>query len=82
VYEVLDYHTGTTFPNLSDAVHAFRDGIEHYRRADWDRAINAFGQALAANPADALAQTYIERCEALRADPPDDWAGVWAMTSK
>ena len=29
-----------------------------------------------------LASTYITRCEQLRADPPADWDGVWAMTSK
>jgi adenylate cyclase len=82
VYEVLDYHTNATFPNLTDAVHAFRDGIEHYRRGDWDRAVGSFGQALEANPDDALSQTYIDRCEELKANPPEDWAGIWAMTSK
>jgi len=82
VYEVLDYHTSATFPNLTDAVHAFRDGIEHYRRGDWDHAVGSFAQALAANPDDALSQTYIERCNDLKANPPGDWAGIWAMTSK
>ncbi len=82
VYEVLDYHTSATFPNLSDVVHAFRDGIEHYRRADWDRAIASFTRALDANPGDALSQTYIDRCRQLAADPPSDWSGIWAMTSK
>jgi len=82
VYEVLDYHTSATFPNLTDAVHSFRDGIEHYRRGDWDRAVGSFSQALEANPDDALAQTYIDRCEELKANPPQDWAGIWAMTSK
>ena len=82
VYEVLDYHTSATFPNLSDCVHAFRDGIEHYRQGSWDRAVAAFGQALKANPDDAPSQIYIDRCEQLKADPPDDWTGIWAMTSK
>ena len=82
VCEVLDYHTSATFPNLSDAVHAFRDGIEYYRRGDWDRAVRSFAQALTANPEDALSQTYIDRCEQLKADPPADWSGIWAMTSK
>jgi len=63
-------------------VHAFRDGIEYYRRGDWDRAVRSFAQALTANPEDALSQTYIDRCEQLKADPPADWSGIWAMTSK
>jgi adenylate cyclase len=82
VYEVLDYHTPATFPNLMDAVNHFRDGIEKYRRGEWKRAIDAFGEALRANPDDALSHTYIERCTMLADDPPPDWNGVWVMTSK
>ena len=82
VYEILDYHTNETFPNLMDAVNCFRDGIEKYRRGDWDQAVAAFGEALKANPDDQLSQTYIERCAQLVANPPAVWDGVWAMTSK
>jgi adenylate cyclase len=82
VFEVLDYHTDTTFPNLVDAVHAFRDGIASYRRGDWDVATRGFEQALHANPDDGLARMYVDRCERLRADPPAEWNGVWEMTTK
>jgi adenylate cyclase len=82
VYEVLDYHSNETFPNLMDAVNCFRDGIEKYRRGDWTLAVAAFGEALKANPDDQLSQTYIERCEQLLANPPASWDGIWAMTSK
>ncbi len=82
VYEILDYHTPQTFPNLMDAVNHFRDGIEKYRSGNWQRAIDAFGETLRANPDDALASTYIERCLVLREDPPADWNGIWVMTSK
>ncbi len=82
VYEVLDYHSNETFPNLMDAVNCFRDGIEKYRRGDWDQAVTAFDEALKANPDDELSRTYTERCEQLLASPPDAWDGVWAMTSK
>ena len=82
VYEVLDYHSNDTFPNLADAVNAFRDGLEKYRRGDWDEAADAFRAALKANPEDRLSQTYVERCGQLKADPPPRWDGVWALTSK
>jgi adenylate cyclase len=82
VYEVLDYHTRETFPNLMDAVNYFRDGIEKYRRGDWEQAIESFGETLRANPGDALSRTYIERCRVLADDPPADWNGIWVMTSK
>jgi adenylate cyclase len=82
VYEILDYHTTETFPNLMDAVNYFRDGIEKYRRGDWERAIDAFGETLRANPDDSLSRTYIDRCRVLAKDPPADWNGIWVMTSK
>ena len=83
VYEVLDYHTPETFPNLMDVVNYFREGIRHYRAGDWDKGIGRFKEALTANPDDRLAQTYIERCEQLKKNPPKGgWDGVWVMTSK
>jgi adenylate cyclase len=82
VYEVLDYHTTTTFPNLMDSVNCFRDGIEKYRAGEWKRAIIAFEEALRANPEDPLVHMYIERCQDLADDPPADWNGVWVMTTK
>ena len=82
VYEVLDYHTPQTFPNLMDAVNHFRDGIDKYRAGSWGPAVEAFRETLRANPDDALARTYIERCTVLQEDPPTDWDGVWVMTSK
>ena len=82
VYEVLDYHTPESFPNLMDNVSYFNEAVRHYRAGDWDRAIANFGEALKANPADALAETYTERCEHLKADPPESWDGIWVMTSK
>jgi adenylate cyclase len=82
VYEVLDYHTPQTFPNLMDAVNHFHDGIEKYRAGNWDRAIDAFRETLRANPDDALADTYIERCLVLQENPPDEWTGIWVLTSK
>ena len=39
VYEVLDYHTDETFPNLMDVVNHFSEGRKHYRAGDWDKAI-------------------------------------------
>ncbi|HIA13731.1 MAG TPA: adenylate/guanylate cyclase domain-containing protein [Nitrospirales bacterium] len=83
VYEVLDYHTDETFPNLMDVVGYFRDGMGRYQSGDWTEAIQAFEKALIAHPGDKLSQTYIERCEHLRAHPPEEeWNGVWVMTSK
>jgi len=82
VYEVLDYHTDETYPNLMDNVNYFNEGVKEYRAGNWDKGIGRFREAIQANETDNLAQTYIERCEHLKANPPDDWDGVWIMTGK
>ena len=82
VFEVLDYHTAETFPNLMDNVGYFNEAILDYRAGDWDKSIKKFNECLSANPDDELSKTYIGRCEQLKADPPENWDGIWVMTSK
>src|SRR6185436_7461393 len=36
IYEVLDYHTDETFPNLFEAVNYFKGGLTSYRKGNWD----------------------------------------------
>lgn len=82
VYEVLDYHTEETFPHLPEVVGLFRGALGYYRKGEFDRAIKQFQEALALHPGDRLSATYIERCEYLKAHPPENWDGVWVMKSK
>jgi adenylate cyclase len=83
VYEVLDYHTPETFPNLRECLEAFKDGLAYYRLQQWDKAGEAFGDAHAANPADYLTGVYLKRVAHMRDNPPGpDWDGVWVMKSK
>lgn len=83
VFECLDYHCEETFPNMMDVLGHFRDGVTSYRNQDWGRAVRSFEETLKANPSDALARDYIERCAIMKAEPPgDDWDGVWVMKSK
>ena len=83
IFEVLDYHTESSFPNMVDVLGNFRDGLQSYRAQRWDAAVECFEEALAANPNDKATGLYIQRCALLRATPPrEDWGGVWTMTSK
>ena len=84
VYEVLDYHTEETFPNLMEVVNYFGSGVSHYRAGRFESSINAFQEALKRNPDDKLCGTYIDRCTHLIANPPEEgkWDGIWVMTSK
>lgn len=82
IYEVLDHHTEESFPNLMEGVNQFKEGRKQYRTGNWEKAIRSFTESLSLNPNDRLSQIYIERCEHLRAAPPDNWHGVWVMASK
>lgn len=83
IFEVLDYHTESSFPNLMDAVNYFNDGVCKYRKQQWERAVEAFERVLGLHPEDQLSQIYIDRCRHFQSSPPaKDWDGVWVMTSK
>ncbi len=78
VYEVLDYHTRETFPNLDVVLHAFKEGLALYRQQSWDRAAARFSESLSAFPGDRPSRLYLERCETYRSDPPAiGWDGAW-----
>ena len=83
VYEVLDYHTAETFPNMMDVVNYFNEGIGQYRSRKFEKSARQFEEALRRNPNDKLSQTYIDRCRVLIENPPaDDWRGIWEMHEK
>jgi adenylate cyclase len=83
IYEILDYHDEKTFPNIMEVVNHFRHGLSLYRNGSWDRAIDAFEEALNLHKDEKICRMYIERCEYLKKSPPgDDWSGVWVMKTK
>lgn len=83
IFEVLDYHTEETFPNLRKCLESFKDGLASYRRQHWEEAEAAFAEALRCNAGDRLSETYLKRAQHMKANPPgDDWDGVWRMKSK
>jgi len=83
IHEVLDYHTEETFPNMAEVIGLSQNGLRRYRQRRFDEALRSFTQALTLNPGDSVSKLYVERCQYLKANPPpDDWNGVWVMTSK
>jgi adenylate cyclase len=77
IFEVLDYHTPSSFPHLDVVLPAFKEGLAHYHKQSWGRAAAFFSEALSAFPGDRPSRIYLERCETYLADPPPaSWDGV------
>jgi adenylate cyclase len=61
----------------------FEEGLALYHRKQFSQARSVFEEILAADPADAPSTTYVQRCEELaQVSLPDDWDGVYTLTSK
>ena len=83
IYEILDYHTEESYPNLTDALRHFKAGLQKYRQRKWDDAKGEFAEVLEINRHDKAAQLYVDRCEHFLREPPGaDWNGDWVMESK
>ena len=83
IYEILDYHSDDSYPQLMDALGHFRDGLAKYRQRKWTDAVARFTEVLSINPADKAAKGYMERCGYFADNPPgEDWNGVWVMENK
>jgi adenylate cyclase len=82
VYEVMGL-PGDIQGDQAKALAAYEAAHEAYRGRDWLAAAARFQEALQLMPNDGPAALYLERCEALMADPPPaDWDGVYVMTHK
>lgn len=83
VFEVLDFHTEESFPNLAKILRLFDQGSCHYHSQDWSAAIRSFEGALNLNPKDRPSELFRNRCLHYQLNSPgDDWDGVWTLTEK
>ena len=58
-------------------------GLTAYKQRKWDDAIRAFEMALKAEPKDGPSALYLDRARNYRQNPPpEDWDGVFTMTTK
>jgi adenylate cyclase len=83
VFEILSQYSERDFPHLEEAIGLFGQGLEYYRKCDWERGVKTFRSVLGLNPRDLLSLEYIKRCEHFREEPPPpEWDGVWVMKDK
>lgn len=82
IYELLGKGAGSN--GAGELIQSFEQGIVQYKAQKWDEAIATFEKVRGdLKPGDFASGMYIDRCVAMRQDPPgEDWDGVFTMTTK
>ena len=58
-------------------------GLTAYKQRKWEDAIGAFQKALEIDPKYGPSELYLNRAQQYKENPPpDDWDGVFVMTTK
>lgn len=66
-----------------EVLRLYDQGLNAYKLRKWDVAIGFFSDALKVDPADGPSKLYLERSQNYQTTPPpDDWDGVFTMTTK
>jgi hypothetical protein len=61
----------------------YNEGRKHYKLMQFDKAKDMFAKALRVDPDDGPSKVYYARCKHYAENPPpDDWDGVFVMTTK
>ena len=82
IYEVLA-KKGELSAERTKAMAQFAVGLGIYRQKDFEKAEDKFNEVLGILPDDGPSLTYIKRCADYKDNPPpEDWDGVYQMTSK
>ena len=64
-------------------VKAFNHGVNLYKNREWDKAIRIFTKLTSKRPDDKSIKLFIERCEALKLNPPPEaWDGEFVYKTK
>ena len=71
-----------TNESLIKIIKNFEEGLNFYRDGDWEKAKKIFTKVLEINPNDNPSKLFVERCNLLISNPPENWDGVWTMTTK
>ena len=72
-----------TPPVIAEMLNFFNEGYLKYHEKNFQNAIDCFNKALNLNPEDQTSKLYIDRCQNfITTPPPDDWDGVFVMTTK
>ena len=70
-------------PEQNELLNHYNGGLELYKNRKFDEAMNLFEKALTIDSNDGPSKLYLDRCKAFKeTPPPEDWDGVFIMTTK
>ncbi|MEE6250726.1 MAG: adenylate/guanylate cyclase domain-containing protein [Bdellovibrionota bacterium] len=82
IYEVVNFQSKISDDKLK-CVNKFKEAFELYHEKRFSEAIEILKEALSIDPEDGPSLLYMERTENyLQNPPPEDWDGVFTMTTK
>ena len=82
IYEVLG-RKGEMSPQIRAILPLFNQGLQFYSNREWKEALACFEKILQINENDGPSLTYRLRCIDYQFQaPPEDWNGIFDMTSK
>jgi adenylate cyclase len=83
VYELLGTATMEMSADRKQALELYHEGLRLYRSRSWEEAVAYMQQAFALDSTCYAAQIYAERANLYKiSPPPEDWDGVFVMTTK
>jgi len=82
IFEIVE-EKGSVDSVVEKTIEAFLEGIDRFERKDWQGALERFECALSIKADDGPSKTYRERCLSyIKNPPPENWDGVFNLTSK
>jgi adenylate cyclase len=83
VYELLGTVNMEMSADRKQALELYHEGLKLYRARSWEEAVAYMQQAFALDNTCYAAQIYAERANLYKiSPPPEDWDGVFVMTTK
>ena len=83
VWELMGMSDMTMTPKEKESLEVYQQGLELYRKRNWQEAIGYMNQAIQLDPTCHVTEIYTQRAGLYQLNPPpDDWNGVFVMTTK
>jgi len=79
IYELDGWMKDSTDSNW---ISLFEKSWQSYAKGDWDKAEEEFYEVVGLKPEDMPTKVFLDRIKEFKLNPPNDWDGVWALTTK